>query len=432
MPEERTREIPAQGRHCSPSRPGAWLWLWYAPFEVGGVGTFLLQAAREFSRRGIPMTVAATASAAGALRQEYGPTEAAILDWSRYRSAFYGRLRSDDIVGRIERDVFRLRPGVIVINDCGEFGIGARRLLERLRPFCVVLDVAHADPPNYGAVRWRALYGDVLDGIAVTTRAVVPKLRFWGGALSRLPARYIPNGVPSCPPRGQRTAGPLRLLYAGRLVAEFKRAPLIASVAAALRGADVPFELTVAGDGAERDRLEARIREQGLCEVVRFEGEVTPSRVQELYRSHDLLLSVSDHEGFSFSLLEAMAAGCVPVCTDLPSLDRSVFVDSESCLLLPVDKVEVAVERLRGLTNERLQELSVRAQEVTAGLTPTAMVDGYIELAEDVRRQRRLEAWPSAPIRVKWSPAGRNPWIPRASMPRRALGWLRTHVCGRE
>ena len=60
----------------------------------------------------------------------------------------------------------------------------------------------------------------------------------------------------------------------------------------------------------------------------------------DLYFEHDVLVNLSAFEGFSMSVLEALAAGCVPFCTEIASLDRSVFQDAVNCRLCPVERLE--------------------------------------------------------------------------------------------
>ena len=47
------------------------LWVWYSPYDQGGVETYLLNMARETVRNGVAVWVAATNSAEGPLRDQF-------------------------------------------------------------------------------------------------------------------------------------------------------------------------------------------------------------------------------------------------------------------------------------------------------------------------------------------------------------------------
>jgi phosphatidylinositol alpha-1,6-mannosyltransferase len=72
-------------------------------------------------------------------------------------------------------------------------------------------------------------------------------------------------------------------------------------------GHDVVY--LIVGEGDDRARLEARAREAGLADRVRFMGSVELPKLVELYRAADLFVMPSSGEGFGIAFLEATACG---------------------------------------------------------------------------------------------------------------------------
>lgn len=98
------------------------------------------------------------------------------------------------------------------------------------------------------------------------------------------------------------------VLFVGRLVA-VKNCEAFVRLAAKFRGEG--WEFCVAGDGAERERLEALNRESGAG--VKFLGNV--ANIGELYANAKILVSTSRAEGFGNALIEAAAADVARVAS---------------------------------------------------------------------------------------------------------------------
>ncbi len=101
------------------------------------------------------------------------------------------------------------------------------------------------------------------------------------------------------------------VLFLGRMTAQ--KAPgtfLEAAARVAQRDASVHFEL--AGDGAERPRLEARAAELALGDRIQFSGFLVGRSVARAYRSADVFVLPSVSEPFGITPLEALCHG-VPV-----------------------------------------------------------------------------------------------------------------------
>ncbi len=137
----------------------------------------------------------------------------------------------------------------------------------------------------------------------------------WGG-----PILCVPNGVEAerfQAPRRRRAADePLRLLTVAQLIPR-KRIDLVIALAAHLkRHIDRPVRLTVAGQGPLRDALRDQAGRLGVADVVEFRGPVAAEAMPALYAEADAFVLLSEHEGMSNAVLEAMASGLPVITTD--------------------------------------------------------------------------------------------------------------------
>ncbi len=123
-------------------------------------------------------------------------------------------------------------------------------------------------------------------------------------------------------PRVSLTGG-LRVLWVGRLIPG--KDPLAALDAFAGLRATVPkAQLTmVTTDRQLEPAVRARLTELclglGAGRPVDLVGPVAQTDMAGWYRWADVYLSTSHHEGSGYALLEALASGCTPVVSDLPS-----------------------------------------------------------------------------------------------------------------
>jgi glycosyltransferase involved in cell wall biosynthesis len=82
--------------------------------------------------------------------------------------------------------------------------------------------------------------------------------------------------------------------------------------------------LFVSHNPEQRAHMLALAAERGVAERLRFLGRLSDAELQALYRAVDLYAFPSRYEGFGLPLLEAMAAGCPVVTTNIPVLDELV------------------------------------------------------------------------------------------------------------
>jgi glycosyltransferase involved in cell wall biosynthesis len=81
-------------------------------------------------------------------------------------------------------------------------------------------------------------------------------------------------------------------------------------------------QLLIAGAGRLRPNLEALARDLGLGDSVRFLGWLDDAALRDAFASSEVYVSVPSSDASSISTLSAMAAGCFPVVSDLPTQEE--------------------------------------------------------------------------------------------------------------
>ncbi len=209
---------------------------------------------------------------------------------------------------------------------------------------------------------------------------------------------------------GDRAPGPTPvLLYHGRVDARKGVLDMLDALAP-LAAEAVPFKLLVSGIGPTYDETVARIGQLGLGGHARMTGYVDYAEVPEVYRRADIFVSPTYAEGFSNTILEAMASGLAVVsCRAVGVVD--CIRDGENGLLTDPGDVPALTAALRTV----LTNAAVRSRLAAAGLEECRRVyswsavgrqimDVYASLAgSKPDRDWPLEL-PQAPCRFRLEP----------------------------
>jgi len=110
---------------------------------------------------------------------------------------------------------------------------------------------------------------------------------------------------------------PVDLAFVGRLMQD-KRPDRFIAVAAALADANPALRAVVIGDGPQAEALKSSVRKLGIDANVEFLGK--RADVGELVARTRVFVLTSRSEGVSIAMLEAMAAGAVPVVAKVGDL----------------------------------------------------------------------------------------------------------------
>ena len=107
--------------------------------------------------------------------------------------------------------------------------------------------------------------------------------------------------------------------------------------------------LVIGGDGAERNHLEALVKQLGLEKRVRFLGALSREQVPEVVSAADAFVSSSHYETFGVAVVEALALGR-PVIATRCGGPESIVRNGDGILVPPSD-VDALAEAMRAMRN---------------------------------------------------------------------------------
>jgi glycosyltransferase involved in cell wall biosynthesis len=155
-------------------------------------------------------------------------------------------------------------------------------------------------------------------------------------------AVVIPYGVSIPATTTHYSTHPFRVVYSGRLWEHQKRASLVVESLIRACQRSEAITATLIGDGYSRAACEQQVRDAGLGDRISFSGRLPFAGVQQILLQSQAILLMSDFEGLPVALLEAMAAGVVPVVRSIPSGIPEVVRQRETGLLVSDDPEQAA------------------------------------------------------------------------------------------
>ncbi len=170
-----------------------------------------------------------------------------------------------------------------------------------------------------------------MDHVITVSASIQQVLEQQGVPLNQLSVIRSGIAYPSNYPRADKKQDTLHFVAVGRLE-PVKQYDLLLEAFHQMQADH--WQLTIVGDGSERDNLVQKVHKLGLNQQVHFTGWVNQEAVGDYLDQADVFVLSSRSEGFPLVVLEAVRAGLPVIGTDVG--DMRVFYTAETeVFLLP-------------------------------------------------------------------------------------------------
>jgi glycosyltransferase involved in cell wall biosynthesis len=190
------------------------------------------------------------------------------------------------------------------------------------------------------------------DAVTILSRADLAAFRAFD---DRIKVYLVPNAIDPTglldEPRSFNRTQPLRLVFMGRMVAT-KGIFEMVNALHRLKQQGRQFTLSIVGNGPEEAQLRQLVADCGLDDRIEFQGGVFGAAKQRLWLDSDVFLFPTYTEGLPYALLEAMAAGCVPVTTPVGAIP-DVMDTNVHGLLVPAKEPSRLAAAIAQLDDDR-------------------------------------------------------------------------------
>lgn len=273
--------------------------------------------------------------------------------------------------------------------------------LRAVSPDVAFVDMCHVEEPHWlngGHPRFGIGYQDLLDLNITTTKNLSDWMQGRGADRARIRVMY--TGVrpaQSTDEDGRRVREELGIpvdmpiiVFAGRLC-EQKRPAMLAEILKGVRDLGLTFRALVIGDGELKHQFEKSLDEYQLTERVGMLGSVAHKRWLEVLSASDILLMPSKYEGISIALLEALAAGVVPVVAKVGGQDEIVSASAGVLISHSDNELQGYVEAIRRLLTDAsaLQQMSNQCKGIaTNKLSWEGMTERFLTILDEAHKLR--------------------------------------------
>lgn len=157
----------------------------------------------------------------------------------------------------------------------------------------------------------------------------------------------------------------IKIGYAGRIESVQKRMNCLVEVLLELERFGTNYCVEVAGTGCYLGKLKNEIKKNRLEHKVKLVGQIDRENMAKFWVKKDICINLSDFEGRSISIMEAMKNGAVPVVTDTSGV-REDIQDGFNGYIVPIGNCKSIAKKIEYLSNnrEKLPLFGNRAHEI--------------------------------------------------------------------
>jgi glycosyltransferase involved in cell wall biosynthesis len=198
-------------------------------------------------------------------------------------------------------------------------------------------------------------YNLLLDGV-ITTNKLTQKIVKSLNLIEDSKVLYCPYGVESNVNHTSiHKPQTLRIAWVGRFENQQKRILDLYDILMYLEDQNIPFILSIAGDGPLKNKIQNDLKKWIEAGTVNVVGFLRKDQLMSFYASNDILLITSEWETGPIVAWEAMLSGLVVVSSQYVGiLSENALIHEETALLYPIGAGKLAAQQISRLEDTQL------------------------------------------------------------------------------
>jgi len=146
----------------------------------------------------------------------------------------------------------------------------------------------------------------------------------------------------------------------------------------------------IAGSGSQLGYLKDLAKKLGIRDSIDFLGEVENREIARLAQEASIFVSTARADGTSIALLEAMAAGLIPVVTDIDANRAWLEHDKDGFLFRPGDEYDLARNIVKALEKDLdMDILENKAREIKSIASWQTISERYIDIYKSIATNKK-------------------------------------------
>lgn len=141
------------------------------------------------------------------------------------------------------------------------------------------------------------------------------------------------------------------------------------------------YMLTLVGEGAMRESLEAKVKELDATDKIRLTGRIPRQEIIPILDKSDVFILISRGEVFGLVYIEAMSRGCIVIASKGEGMEGVIEhgVNGYLCEAGNAEELANIIRQIQALSDDERKRISDAAITTSLKLTDVAVAKDYID-----------------------------------------------------
>lgn len=274
----------------------------------------------------------------------------------------------------------KISPDIIINN----YNAPTQYVLPFISSHSKVIHILHNNTDDF--YRVASINGKYVDRWIAPTPAIASYFNDYTSQKYASRVAVIPHGVDNPIFEPNKNHEIPQLVYVGVLY-EHKGVKILPEIIKSLLSKNYKFHFTFIGEGILRHDLEEKLSNEINDGVVEFTGRISGENVYKRLSTSDIFVYPTHIDSFGLVIAEAMINKVVPVVTHLKGITDSIIDDEGNGYLVEKDNVEMFVNRISYLLDNKPQMVSMQEnaqRKALSNFSIDIMKDNYIKFIDSI------------------------------------------------